>query len=81
MGDHVKSRTEFVSRGVTLNSLKEELYSLNMRLRLAMQTSDISEQESLQKQIDELLADIDCIGSGSRSRFSSGQADTETAPP
>jgi len=65
MGDHIKSRTEFVSRGVTLNSLKEELYSLNMRLRLAMQNHDELEQEELQRQMVELQKDIDCMSSGS----------------
>ncbi len=63
MGDHVKSRTEFVSRGITLNSLKEELYSLNMRLRLAMQNHDELEQEELKRQMVKLQKDIDCIES------------------
>ncbi len=65
MGDHIKSRTEFVSRGITLNSLKEDLYSLNMRLRLAMQNHDELEQEELRRQMVELQKDIDCIESGS----------------
>jgi len=68
MSDHHKSRTSLVSRGVTLNSLKEELYSLNMRLRLAMQNHDELEQGELQKQIAELQKDIDCMGAGNGSR-------------
>lgn len=65
MGDHNKSRAEFVSRGITLNSLKEELYSLNMRLRLAMENHDEEAQEELKKQMAELQKDIDSMGSGS----------------
>lgn len=64
MSDHRKSRASFVSRGITLNSLKEQLYSLNMRMRLAMQNHNEEEQEELKKQIAELQEEIDCMSSG-----------------
>lgn len=36
---HYQPKATSVSRGVTLNSLKDELYSLNMRMLLAMPKS------------------------------------------
>lgn len=66
MSDYSKSRAEFVSRGITLNSLKEELYSLNMRLRLAMQNHDEVEQQALRGQMDDLQKEIDYMSQGSR---------------
>lgn len=64
MRNRHKSRASFVSRGITLNSLKEELYSLNMRMRLAMQNHNEEEQEALRKEIAEVQEEIDCMGSG-----------------
>jgi hypothetical protein len=56
------------SRGVTLNSLKDELYSLNMRLLLAMQHHNEEAQEDIQVQIAAVQAEISrmCFGSGLR---------------
>lgn len=64
-GNHNNSRAEFVSREIKLNSMKEELYSLNMRLRLATQNHNEVEQKALKDQIAKLQKDIDCMGSGS----------------
>lgn len=44
---------------VTLNSLKEQLYSLNMRLLLAMQYHNEPAQENIKKEMAEVQADID----------------------
>ena len=56
------------SRGVTLNSLKDELYSLNMRLLLAMQHHNEEAQEDIKVQIAAVQAEISrmCLGSGLR---------------
>ena len=56
------------SRGVTLNSLKDELYSLNMRLLLAMQYHNEDAQEDIKTQMAAVQAEISrmCLGSGLR---------------
>lgn len=50
MGDH-PSEPGAINRGMTLNSLKDRLYSLNMRMRLAMQNHDEQAQADIQEQI------------------------------
>ena len=56
------------SRGVTLYSLKDVLYSLNMGLVLAMQHHNEEAQEDIQVQIAAVQAEISrmCFGSGLR---------------
>ncbi len=56
------------SRGATLNSLKDELYSLNMRLLLAMQYHNKDAQEDIKTQMAAVQAEISrmCFGSGLR---------------
>lgn len=66
MGNHHKSRASLVSRGITLNSLKERLYSLNMRMRLAMQNHNEEEQEALRKEMAEVQEEIMGLGGGYR---------------
>ncbi len=65
---HFKITT--ASRGVTLNSLKDELYSLNMRLLLAMQHHDEEAQEDIKVRMAVVQAEIDqmCLGGGRRNR-------------
>ena len=46
-----RSKNTAVSRGVTLNTLKDELYSLNMRLLLAMQHHNEEAQEDIRAQM------------------------------
>lgn len=67
MSDHL-SKTEPAGRAVTLNSLKDELYSLNMRLLLAMQHHDEDAQEDIKAQMAVIQAEIDrmCLGGGIR---------------
>lgn len=65
MEDYHKSRASFISRGITLNNLKDQMYSLNMRMRLAMQNHNEEELEELKKQMADLQKEIDCMGSGS----------------
>lgn len=64
MVDYHKSRASFVSRGITLNSLKDQMYSLNMRMRPAMQSHNEEKQEELKKQMADLQKEIDCMGLG-----------------
>lgn len=56
------------ARGVTLNSLKDELYSLNMRMLLAMQNHDEAAQEDIKVRMAAVQAEIDqmCSGAGLR---------------
>ena len=63
MSDY-QSKTVPVSRGVTLNTLKDELYSLNMRLLLAMQHHNEAAQKNIQAQMTVVQAEIDqmCLG-------------------
>lgn len=63
MSDY-QSKTVPVSRGVTLNTLKDELYSLNMRLLLAMQLHNEEAQKDIQAQMTVVQAEIDqmCLG-------------------
>ena len=57
-----RSKNTAVSRGVTLNTLKDELYSLNMRLLLAMQHHNKEAQEDIQAQMAVVRAKIDQDG-------------------
>ena len=62
--------TTSASRGVTLNSLKDELHSLNMRMLLAMQHHNEEAQEDIKKQMAAVQAKFDhmCLGGGHRNR-------------
>ena len=66
MGDYHKSKTAASSRGTTLNSLKDQLHSLNMRMLLAMQNHNEDAQEEIKKQTAEVQREIDrmCSGGG-----------------
>lgn len=59
-----QSGTTPTCRGVTLNSLKDELYSLNMRLLLAMQHHNEEAQEDIKKQMAAVQKEIDRICGG-----------------
>lgn len=67
MSDY-RSKAMPASRGVTLNSLKDQLYSLNMRLLLAMQHHNEEAQEDIREQMAAVQAEIDqmCLGGGCR---------------
>lgn len=47
------------SRGVTLNSLRDEQRCLNMRMLLAVQTRDLAAQEALRRELEENAARIE----------------------
>lgn len=53
------SETTPVNRGVTLHYLKDQLYSLNMRLLLAIQHHNEEIQEDIKKQMAEIQSEID----------------------
>lgn len=67
MGDY-HSKPGSINRSTTLNSLKDQLYSLNMRMLLAMQNHDEDMQEDIEGQMAAVYAEIDqmCLGSGYR---------------
>lgn len=59
-----------VNRGVTLNGLRDQLYSLNMRMLLAIQNHDEEAQGDIRRQMAAVEAEIDrmCLGSGHRNQ-------------
>lgn len=59
MSEEMKSRSEFASQGITLNSLKEKRRSLNVRLLWAMRWNDEDERGRIQKELDMVQRDID----------------------
>lgn len=67
MGDY-RSRSHAAARAGTLNALKEQLHSLNMRMLLAMQSHDEDVQEEIRKQMASVQMEIDrmCLGGGYR---------------
>ncbi len=52
------------NRGVTLNSLRDQLYSLNMRLLLAMQQHNEKSESEIRHQMAEVQEKIDRMSSG-----------------
>ena len=56
------------NRAGTLNNLKEQMYSLNMRMLLAIQNHDEEAQEEIRKQMMVLQKEMDqmCLGGGYR---------------
>ena len=67
MGDY-RFEPQPVYRGTTLNDLKEQLYSLNMRMLLAMQHHNEEAQEEIKAQIAAVQEAIDQMGPGRRRR-------------
>lgn len=69
MGNH-HSEQDSINRGTTLNSLKDQLYSLNMRMLLAMQNHDEDAQKDIKKQMAAIQEEIDqmCPGGKYRNR-------------
>lgn len=57
-----------INRSTSLNSLKDQLYSLNMRMLLAMQNHDEDIEEDIKGQLAAVQAEIDrmCLGGGHR---------------
>lgn len=66
MGNYHKSKTASSGRGITLNSLKNEMYSLNMRMLLAMQNHNQEAQEEIKKQMIRVQDEIDHMNAGGR---------------
>lgn len=64
MHDSRKPSAPFASRGVTLNTLKDQLYSLNMRMLLAMQNHDEEMQEEIKTQMSKVQDEINYISIG-----------------
>ena len=70
MRDSHKSKAAPANRGTTLNVLKDQLYSLNMRMLLAMQSHNEEAQEEIKKQMAGVQQEIDrmCLGGRSLNR-------------
>lgn len=66
MGEYLKHNTLSVEKRVTLSSLKEQLYTLNMRMLLAIQSRDEEAQEEIRRQIDELRTKIKHLSLGGK---------------
>jgi TolA-binding protein len=64
MSIYDNSRPSADRYGVTLETLKEELHALNMRVLLSLQNHDDAEQSKLEQQIRELQVKIDDMKSG-----------------
>ena len=69
MRDDDKYKTGRLSRGTTLNGLKDQLYSLNMQMLLAVQSHNESGQEKIRAQMAELQEEIDRMASGGGRRI------------
>lgn len=66
MSDYPELKTTFSGRNITLNSLKDELHSLNMRLLLAIQSRNQEAQAEIKKQMSCVQNEIDCMCAGGR---------------
>lgn len=64
MCDYSKSKASFASRGITLNGLRDQLHSLNMRMLLAMQNHNEEAQEDLRQQMAEVQTEIEQMSAG-----------------
>jgi TolA-binding protein len=67
MGVYDNSQPSADRYGVTLESLKEQMHALNMRVLLSMENHDDAEQTELKRQIRELQGKIDDMQSGNHS--------------
>lgn len=54
--------SQYTARGITMNDLKDQLYSLNMRLLLAMQNHDGELEEKVRQEIAAVQKEIDQMG-------------------
>lgn len=54
-------REALVGRGITLNTLRDQQYSLNRQMLLALQLGDEKAQERIQAQLAEIQTEIDRI--------------------
>lgn len=66
MGSYQTSKAAHSARGITLNDLKDQLGSLNMRMLLAMQNHDEDAQKELEKQMEAVRAETDLLMTGRR---------------
>lgn len=64
--DHSRFEIQADKRKVTLNHLKEQLYSLNMRMLLAIQNHDEAAQEDIRRQMGAVQVEIGKMGPGGK---------------
>lgn len=66
MNGYGLSRADLIRRGETMNSLKLKQQSLNMQLLMALQNHDCETQAELETQLEEVAAQIACMGQGGK---------------
>ena len=59
--NYEKPGEALAGRGITLNILRDQQYSLNRQMLLAIRLSDAKTQERIQAQLAEVQAEIDRI--------------------
>jgi len=62
MSGYGLSKADLIRRGETMNSLKSQQQTLNMRLLLALQNHDEEMQAELRSQLKEVENQIFCMG-------------------
>lgn len=66
MDQYQKHNTPPPGTRITLSGLKEQLYTLNMQMLLAIQCHDAKTQEEIRKKMDELQKQMDRLSTGGR---------------
>lgn len=64
---YYNNQSQNISTRLTLNDLKDQMYSLNMQLLLAMQYHNEEMQDEIQKQVEDVQDKIEQMNSGHRS--------------
>lgn len=59
--NYEKSEKALAGRGMTLNILRDQQYSLNRQMLLALQLNDTKTQKRIQAQLAEVQTEIDRI--------------------
>lgn len=66
MGQYHNANTSSIEKRITLNSLKEQSYTLNMQMLLAIQSHDEKTQEEIKKKMYELQEQMEHLSLGGK---------------
>ena len=66
MNQYHKQKAPFEGGRITLSGLKEQLYTLNMQMLLAIQCRDEKTQEQIRKKMEELQKQMDRLSMGEK---------------
>ena len=66
MNQYQKQKAPSEGVRITLSGLKEQLYTLNMQMLLAIQCRDEKTQEEIRKKMEELQKQMDRLSMGER---------------